>query len=257
MRSKALAVWLAAVPALLCAQEALPKVEEIMDRYLAVTGGREAYESRRNEVRKATVEVVGRDLRFTATTYRAAPGKSYGITDIPEVGKVEEGTDGEVAWSLTAARGPVIKEGFERDMALYGATLDAELRWREFFTSAQTAGLEEINGRPCYKVLLRWGEGNEQTRFYDKETGFVTKLVMRVKLPRGQFSMEISFQDYRSAGGVLQPHKTAVKFPGQELVSTLESVETNVEIEPARFALPEPVKALLAKPRGPAAGEPK
>jgi hypothetical protein len=41
------------------------------------------------------------------------------------------------------------------------------------------------------------------------------------------------------------------------LVPTLERVETNVEIEPARFALPEPVKALLAKPRGPAAGEPK
>ncbi len=257
MTSKALAVWLAAVPALLCAQEALPKAEEIMDRYVAVTGGREAYEKRRTEVRTSKVELAGRDLSFTTTTYRAMPGKVYSIMEIPGVGKAEEGTDGEVAWSLSAARGPVVKEGFERDLALYGARLDTDLRWREFFTSAETAGLEQIDGRPCYKLLLRWGEGNELTRFHDKETGLVTKGLVRVKLPQGQFTMETSFQDYRRAGGVLQPHKTIMKLPGQEVVSTLQSVETNVEIEPSRFALPEPVNALLAKPKAPAAGEPK
>jgi hypothetical protein len=246
MTCKALAVWLAAVPALLSAQEALPKAEEIMDRYVAVTGGREAYQNRRNEVRKAKMELAGRDVSFTVTTYRAAPGKAYSIMEIPGAGKVEEGTDGKVAWSLSAARGPVIKEGFERDMALYGATLDVDLR-----------GLEQIDGRPCYKLLLRWGEGSELTRFYDKETGLVTKGLMRVKLPQGQFTMETSFQDYRSAGGVLQPHKTTMKLPGQEVVGTLQGVETNVEIEPARFALPEPVKALLAKKQPPAPETPR
>jgi len=257
MTPKALAIWLAAVSALLCAQEALPKAGEIMDRYVAVTGGREAYQNRRNEVRKAKMELAGRDVSFTVTTYRTAPGKAYSIMEIPGAGKVEEGTDGEVAWSLSEARGPVIKAGFERDMALYGATLDADLRWREFITSAETAGLEQIDGRPCYKLLLCWGEGSELTRFYDKETGLLTKGLMRVKLPQGQFTMETSFQDYRTAGGVLQPHKTTTKLPGQEVIGTLQSVETNVEIEPARFALPEPVKALLAKKPPPAPETPR
>jgi len=257
MKPRTLAFCLAAVPGLLCAQEALPKAEEILDRYVAVTGGREAYEKRRTEVRTAKLELPGKDLSFTVTTYRAVPGKGYSIMEIPGAGKVEEGTDGEVAWSLSAARGPVVKKGFERDMALYGATLDVDLRWREFITSAETAGLEEIDGRPCYKLLLRWGEGNELTRFYDRETGLVPKGLMRVKLPQGQFTMETSFEDYRMAGGILQPHKTTTKLPGQEMVGTLQGVEANVEIEPARFALPEPVKALLAKAQAPAAGEPK
>jgi len=247
MKPRSMAIWLAAVPALLCAQEALPKAEEILDRYVAVTGGREAYQKRRTEVRTARLEVAGRDVAFTVTTYRALPGKAYTITEIPGVGKVEEGTDGEVAWSLSEARGPVVKAGFERDMALYGATLDVDLRWREFLTSAKTAGVEEMDGRPCYKVLLGWGESNELTRFYDKETGLLTKGLMRVKLPQGQFTMETSFQDYRSAGGIVQPHKTTTKLPGQEMVGTLQSVEVNVEVDPSRFALPEPVKALLAK----------
>jgi len=247
MRPRSMAIWLAAVPALLGAQEALPKAEEILDRYVAVTGGREAYQKRRTEVRTAKMELAGRDVAFTVTTYRAVPGKAYTVTEIPGVGKVEEGTDGEVPWGLSAARGPVLKEGFERDMALYGATLDVDLRWREFFTSVETGGLEDIDGRPGYKLLLRWGEGNELTRFYDRETGLVTKGLARIKLPQGQFTMETSFQDYRTAGGILQPHKTTTKLPGQEMVGTLQGVEANVEIPPSRFELPEPIKALLAK----------
>jgi len=85
----------------------------------------------------------------------------------------------------------------------------------------------------------------------------VTKGLMRVKLPQGQFTMETSFQDYRTAGGVLQPHKTTMKLPGQEVVGTLQGVETNVEIEASRFALPEPVKALLAKKQPPAPETPR
>lgn len=256
MTPKVLAIWLAAVPALLCAQEELPKAEAILDNYVAVTGGREAYEKRRTEVRTAVVEVVGRDLRFTVTTYRAAPDKSYIITDMPGVGKIEEGTDGEVAWGISAARGPLIKDGFERDVALYGATLNVDLRWREFFTSAETAGIEEIEGRPCYKLTLRWGDGNDQTRYYDKETGLLARLAMRLKTPRGQLSMETSFQDYRSAGDIVQPHKTSVKYPGQEVISTIQSLD-NVEIDPSRFALPDQIKALLEKSKATAAAEPR
>lgn len=120
MGTRSMATWLAAVPALLGAQQVLPKAEEILDRYVAVTGGREAYQKRRSEVRTAKLELVGKDVSFIATTYRAAPGKGYSVMEIPGIGRVEEGTDGEVAWSLSVARGPLTKEGFERDIVVPG-----------------------------------------------------------------------------------------------------------------------------------------
>lgn len=229
------------------APEPLPKGEAIMDRYVAVTGGREAYESRRTEVRTTTMEVKGRDLRFAVTVYRAQPNKGYSISDIPGLGKVEEGVDGEVAWALTSTRGAAIKQGTERDFALYGAVMNADVRWREFFPTVETAGTENIDGRTCYKLLLTATDGNQHTRYYDKETGFLTKVVLELKTPQGQALIELLLYDYRPAGGLVQSHRGIRILPGQEIESRLEKVETNVEIDPSRFALPEAVKALIGK----------
>ena len=229
------------------AQETLPAAATIMDRYVSATGGREAYEKLKTEVRTVTLELKVRDVRFTVTTYRAKPNKMYTITEIPGVGKVEEGVDGDVAWSLSEARGAALKQGAERDFALYGARLDAEVNWNEWFPRAEVISTEELEGHTCYKVLLTDKDGEQHSRWYDKEAGFLVKLVLQVKLPQGQFPMEVRFYDYRETGGLLQASRTVRVMPGQEMESRLEKIETNVEIDPARFAMPDAVKALVEK----------
>ena len=115
MRPAKAGLLIAVVLPLVAAQDALPTGETIMDRYIAVIGGREAHERVKTEVRTTSMELKGRDVKFAVTVYRARPDKMYTITEIPGAGKVEEGVDGDVAWSLTAARGPALKEGVERE----------------------------------------------------------------------------------------------------------------------------------------------
>jgi hypothetical protein len=247
MRPVKAGLLMAAVLPLIAAQDALPRGETIVDRYIAVTGGREAYEKVKTEVRTVSVELKGRDVKFTATTYRARPDKMYTITEIPGAGKVEEGVDGDVAWSLTAASGPALKQGVEREFSVYGSRLDSELNWRKWFPKAEVAGVEEFEGRACYKVLLADPNGERHTRFYDKETGFLSRLLLEVQLPQGKFPMDMRFYDYRQAGGVWQARRTVRVMPGQEIESRVENIEINVEIDPARFAMPDAVKALVVK----------
>jgi hypothetical protein len=59
--------------------------------------------------------------------------------------------------------------------------------------------------------------------------------------------MDMRFYDYRETGGVWQAHRTVRVMPGQEIESRIEKVEINVEIDPARFAMPDAVKALVEK----------
>ena len=247
MRTKVLAVCLAAIPAWLCAQEAPPKGEEIMDRYVAATGGRAAHEKLQSEVRKTSVEIKGRDMRLAVTTFRAMPDKAYTLGEIPGIGKVEEGVNGEVAWSLAPGRGAALKEGVERDMALYGSRLDNDLEWRKWFPKAENAGTEEIEGRICYKVLLTDPDGEQHTRFYDRQTGLLSKMILMVRLPQGKLPMELRFYDYRETGGLRQPHRTVRISPGIETESRIEHIEINTGIDPARFTVPDAVKALVEK----------
>ena len=247
MRSANACLLIVAVLPLIAAQDALPTGEAIMDRYIAVTGGREAHERIQTEVRTTSVELKGRDVKFVATTYRAKPDKMYTIAEIPGAGKVEEGVNGDVAWSLTGASGPALKQGVEREFSVYGSRLDSELNWREWFPKAEVAGVEEFEGRACYKVLLADPNGEQHTRFFDKATGFLSRTLLEVKLPQGRFPMDLRFYDYRETGGVWQARRTVRVMPGQEMESRIEKLEINVEVDPARFAMPDAVKALVEK----------
>jgi len=231
----------------LAAQEPLPQAGAILDKYIQATGGRAAYEKLRSEVRTGSMEIVGKGITFKLTLYRAAPSKSYMVLEVPGVGKMEEGTDGQVAWSLSALQGPRVKEGDERAQALLGAAFNADLRWRDFYKSAETQGTEEVNGQSCYKVLITTKEGLQQTRYYDKKSGLLVKATMIAKTQMGEIPTESVVSDYKTVDGILIPHKTFMKVLGQEILMTLESLKTNVEIEESRFQAPEEIKALLAK----------
>jgi hypothetical protein len=245
---RAIAVLLlaAALP-LMAAEDALPKGEEIMDRYVAVTGGREVYEKLTTLIRTVTMEVKAQDLRFPVTTYLAKPGKAYTVAEIPSAGKVEEGVDGEVAWSMTAARGAALKQGGERELSVFGSRLDAVLNWREWFPRAENAGTEVFEGRTCHKLVLTDLGGGQHTRFYDKETGLLARVLLEVQLPQGKLPMETRFYDYRETGGPREAYRTVRTISGQEIETRVEKIEINGEIDPARFAMPDVVKALLEK----------
>jgi hypothetical protein len=235
--------------AALCSQMAAqtPPGSAILDRYIEVTGGRAAYENLHTEIRTATMELAGKGMKFSVTIYRAAPDKSYSIVEMPGLGNAEEGTNGTVVWSRSAMQGPRIKEGDEREMTLLAAAFNADLLWREFYSSAENNGLEDVEGEPCYKVDLTSKNGNKQTRYYSKKTGLMTKSAMTLKTQMGDIPTESLVSDYRSEGGILMPHKTVTKMAAQELIMTVESVKPNAPIEPSRFDLPDEIKALAGK----------
>src|SRR5882762_11423821 len=122
---------------LLAAAEPLPKAETILDKYIEVTGGKAAYEKKRSEISSAVMEFVGKGVKANMNTYHAEPNKSYSVVEIEGIGKIEEGTDGSVVWERSALKGPRIKTGEERAVALRAASIHHDTRWREFFETAE------------------------------------------------------------------------------------------------------------------------
>lgn len=232
---------------LLAADEPLPKAEAIIEKYLEVTGGKALYEKHHSEVSTGSMEFVGKGIKGTLTSYRAAPNKSYMVIEIAGIGKIEEGSDGQVAWSRSAMQGPRLKEGEEKAVAMRSSVFNAELHWRDHYKKAEATGVEDVDGQPCYKVVMTPNEGSPVTRFYHKKSSLIVKMVMTLKNPMGEFPVETLIGDYRKEGDILMPHKMQQKAAGQEIAITLDSVKHNVEIPKDRFDLPDDVKALLKK----------
>jgi hypothetical protein len=109
-------------------------------------------------------------------------------------------------------------------------------------------GIEAIDGKDCYRLVLTPKSGNPVTRWYDKESGLLLKTRIKAKTPMGEIEADSVLSDYRKEGEILLPHKLVQHAATLEIATTIESVKYNSEIPKERFALPDEIKALLNKP---------
>jgi zinc protease len=231
----------------LYAADPLPKGDAILDKYIEVTGGKAAYEKKRTQITSAVMEFVGKGVKMNMTSYHAEPNKSYSVVEIEGIGKIEEGTDGTVVWERSALKGPRVKTGEERAVYLRAASIHHDTRWRDFFDKVECTGIEPIDGRICYRVVLTPKDGQPETRYYDKKTFLLVRTNMIMKNEMGEIPAESMVSDYKTVEGVLVPFVVKNKVLGQEFTITLNSVQTNVPIPNERFAVPDDVKALAER----------
>jgi len=225
----------------------LPSAESILDRYVQVTGGKQAYEKRKSEIAHGTVDFPALGIKGTMTRYAAQPDKYYYTVDIAAIGKMEAGVNDSIAWENSAILGPRVKSGVERAEAIREGNMNSVVNWRKLYPKVENAGIETIDGEECFKVVMTPAEGQPITGYYQKKSGLQVKLTTVATSQLGDIPLEIIASDYKDFGGILEPAKVIQKAGTQEFTMTLERVEVNPAIPAATFALPAEVRALVDK----------
>ncbi|RMF83564.1 MAG: hypothetical protein D6744_04435 [Planctomycetota bacterium] len=236
------------VPKAAAQNDALPDAAKILDRYVEVTGGADAYKEIRNRVSKGTLEIVGQGIKLDLEIYSARPNLFYRRVESDVTGVGEAGFDGRTAWEVST-HGARIIEGEERDFMARGAQFDSTENWRAQFKNAECVGRETIEGKDCYKIVLTPRAGKPTTRYFDVESGLIVKSTMVIASQMGDLELESYPGDWREIDGIKLPHKSRQVIPAvsQERVFTLESVKHNVDLPADRFKLPEPIRELVQK----------
>jgi hypothetical protein len=245
MNKLALALLVACFP--LLGADPLPSVQTVMDHWIAATGGRAAWEARHNLVEHATLDFAKQGLKGSLTVYEAAPDKYLGITELPGIGKISSGSNGEVAWENSALQGPRVKQGAEKADAFRDGAFNPALNWQKLYAKGESAGVETVEGHECYKIVLTPAQGKPVTEFYDKTSGLLVKTMTTVTSQMGEISAEILYSDYQNDGSVLSPHRMVNRAVQQEFVVQIQSVETNADLPKDRFDLPPEIQALVNK----------
>jgi hypothetical protein len=225
----------------------LPSAESILDRYVQVTGGKQAYEKRKSEIAHGTVEFPALGIKGSMTRYAAQPDKYYYTVDIAAIGKMETGVTGSIAWENSAILGPRVKSGVERAEAIREGNMNATVNWRKLYPKVENQGIETIDGEECFKVVMTPAEGQPITGYYQKKSGLQVKLTTVASTQMGDIPVEMIATDYKNFGGILEPAKVIQKAGPQEFTMTLDRVEVNPAIPPETFALPAEVRALVNK----------
>lgn len=207
----------------------LPSGEDLFAKHVAAIGGEDALKAEKNRLTKSTITFVGRPTSGTATVSRVAPDKMYVIVDLPGVVTVETWSDGENAWQRNSNTGTRRLSGDELVQARRDADFLGEANYKARYSELKTTERTTFAQRPAYAVHAVFAGGGERTLFFDAEKGFL--IGARAATPQGERTT--TFGDYKQFGKAFHPTKTVQKDGQVEMVTTLNSLETDVPSLPS------------------------
>lgn len=223
----------------------LPLAESILDRALEVTGGADAYAGVKTYKIGGTFEIPAQKI-VAQLEIVGSEGHQFAMNIvIPGLGTERSGGDGTTVWSTSAMTGARILTGPERDRSMRDADLLRDLNWKDYYKSATTTGLEDLAGKPTFVVAMVDTSGVAETRYYDKESGFLMRQTGTLKTQMGEMKSDSHFSNYKELGGLIMPATVRVEVMGMTQLLNIRTAEVNLTVPATAFALPAEIQALV------------
>ena len=223
--------------------QALPSATQVHAKYIEALGGRDAIAGQKHRTTYGHFEVPAQGLTGPITIYTSAPNLVFTRIEIPGIGEITSGYDGETAWSNNPMMGPMLVEGKALDQMKQQADMYASLNPERFVKAAEVVKVTEFQGKRCYelKVTTNWDE--TYTEYYDVATGLLHAMVRTQASPAGDLEATSVFTNYAEHEGMKSPGTITVNVMGMTQVVVTDSVSFGA-IPAARYELPQAIKAL-------------
>lgn len=175
--------------------------------------------------------------------YNSRPGKSYFVWSRVGGAESDTGCDGETAWEITPSKGPRIIEGAERESKIRDSIFDFELQWLDYFKEIHCTGIEVIDERPCYRVVMVPPKGPPETRFFDVESSLLIGEDVPSATDKSKVT-QVRYGKYETVDGVALPREIRQSSSTLEVLYAIQSYEQNAEIPAYKLELPAVIKVM-------------
>lgn len=223
----------------------LPPGPEVLERYIQVTGGREAYQRITSRISQGTFSIPAANIEGKLTLIQTTDAARLTL-ELPGIGVLQQGkTPDGIVWENNPVTGPRLVEGAEAQRLLQTLMLHPELQAESFYPTIETQGVEPRNGDQVYVVRFVSVSGEEETRYYSQETGLLLGVRMTSKTQLGEVAIVINIGQYREFDGLKLPVQVQQQLLGLEQSVTLTTIEHNKPIAADQLAPPEAAAQLI------------
>jgi photosynthetic reaction center cytochrome c subunit len=220
---------------------ALPKPEDLLDKYLAAVGGAAVVEKITTRVQKGKLLAFG-GQSFAAEVYSKAPDKRVSVMHLKD-GDSVTAFDGQRGWLSVPGRPAHMMSAAENDSARLDADLHFPVHVKTLYSKFKVDSGEKIDGHDTY-LVMGYEEGRPPLRLYfDTQTGLLLRLVRYAQSPLGLNPTQIDYADYREVDGVKVPFRWTVSRPGSRFTIQVEETKQNVPVDDGKFTAPPPPPA--------------
>jgi zinc protease len=225
----------------------LPTADTVLNQYIEATGGKAAYEKLKNRVSTGSIELPAANIKGTIKLTQAAPNNTFLFFELGPAGETRRGTDGKTAWEISTLTGERDLDGEEKESFIRESSFYKELLWKELYDKVECVGVEDVNGKPAYKLVLTPKSGKPVTEYYDKTTHLIVKQTATSVTPNGEITVDSYPSDFKMVDAIMVPFTSTQKVLTQEIVMKLTEIKHNVDLPADAFKrpgkAPEPAKA--------------
>ena len=189
------------------------------------------------------ISFSGLGITGTGEHYAAAGDKVLSTMSIPNLASTREGGDGTHFWSDDPINGLRILEGAEVEQARVEAAWNAELRTKELFPKIEAKNERSSDGALLECLTLTPKAGAAMTDCYDAATHLLAVQRGVRSGPQGDMPFVAKLKDWRLVTDVKVAFLTEMQVGPLAFVGRLTSVELDVPIDAALFAVPNPPAA--------------
>jgi hypothetical protein len=218
--------------------EVLPTADEIVAKYVAAIGGKDAIGKVKSVSIENTATMMGGENPSTTTIVDGVGYKNE--TDFNGTKIVQCYTD-KGGWSINPYAGAATATPMPDDV--YNGGKSQIFVGGALYDYAARGGKVELLGKDggAYKIKLTTKENVEAVYFIDATTYLITTVTSKGKMQDQDVDITTRFSDYRKTDlGYTIPYAIDLDFGGQfELTIAVKKVELNKTIDPAIFAMPK------------------
>lgn len=203
---------------------------DVIANYVKAIGGKENMMKINDVSSVAAMEMQG--MKIEIVTKQKAPDKIMVETKLGPNVMSKQVYNGVSAKAKTPAGIQEITGNDKEDMRLQ-ATLNAELYLDKLGIKPELTGVEEVNGKPAWKVTIALPSGRSTVDYYDQESGLKIKTVAQ----QAQMAVTTEYADYKPVNGVLFPFKMKQSVGPQSFDIVFSSIEINKGIDDSVFVV--------------------
>jgi hypothetical protein len=221
----------------------LPDADALIAAYVEAIGGADRFRGL-SSVTRGTLSIPAAGIGGRFEMVQRYPDQMRLDVDLPGLGEILSGFNGEVGWSVNPMMGAQLMEGAELAQMQEQSGILASLRDPSVVPGRETVEQAEFEGEACWRVRLTWVSGRESFDCYSVETGLLVASESVQATAMGEMPSVSIYRDYRDVDGRVTPMRMIQRVAGQEQVMVIEEVEYG-EVEEARVAPPAAIQALI------------
>jgi hypothetical protein len=105
--------------------------------------------------------------------------------------------------------------------------------------SIKVSGMDKIDGKDAYKLMVTGPSGEETTEWYDAQSGYLVKSESSTTLQGQTINQTMTFSNYKKTGNIMMPYSmvlsTTTPMGEQEMPMEMKSITLNTGITKEDF----------------------